>query len=67
MQATTILDGITFNVSFDFDKGEPATLDCPGWPDEITIHSVKIAGVEVIDILTKRVIDELTHLMFDCV
>jgi hypothetical protein len=67
MQATTTIDDITFDVVFDFEAGEPATSDCPGWPDEITLQSVKIAGFETIEILTKRVLDDLMYRMFDYV
>lgn len=64
MQATIKHDDITFTVTFDFDKGEPATPDCPGWPDEVTVHSVKIGELEVIEILSKRVLGDIEHQIF---
>lgn len=64
MQATIKHDDITFTVTFDFDKGEPATPDCPGRPDEVTVHSVKIGELEVIEILSKRVLGDIEHQIF---
>ena len=39
--------GLTFSVDFEVEFGNPSTFDDPGDPDEVTIDSVHLDGVDI--------------------
>ncbi len=42
---------IALYVEFSYEEAEPSTHDYPGSPDEATIESVQINGVDIYDLL----------------
>jgi hypothetical protein len=52
MNLEVILDGIAFNVDFDYQSAEKETLEYPGCPASIDITGVKVQTVEVGEIIS---------------
>jgi hypothetical protein len=51
--------GLTLECEFEFEAGEPQTLDDPGWPDIYTLHFAWLNGVNVTAIIDPAVVQEL--------
>lgn len=60
-QTTFEYEGAEFFIDFEFDSGEPATYDHPGYPATAEIHSITHNGIEMIGMLRKSVIEHIEH------
>jgi hypothetical protein len=50
---------LTLDCEFEFDAGSPQTWDEPGCPEQYTLMSAWLNGVEIIDILDPALIEQL--------
>jgi hypothetical protein len=51
--------GLTLECEFEFEAGEPQTLDDPGWPDIYTLTGAWLGGVNVTAIIDPAIVQEL--------
>ena len=52
--------GITLECEFEYEKGEPATQDHPGYRDIYTLTSARVlGGVDIVQVLDQAIIAEL--------
>ena len=51
--------GLTLECEFEFEAGEPRTLDDPGWPDMYTLVGAWLNGVDIANILDPAIVQEL--------
>jgi hypothetical protein len=51
--------GLTLECEFEFEAGEPQTLDDPGWPDIYTLTGAWLDGVNVTAIIDPAIVQEL--------
>jgi hypothetical protein len=51
--------GLTLECNFEFEAGEPATWDEPGWPDVYHLISASVQGVDVTAILDPALVHQL--------
>jgi hypothetical protein len=54
-----IVRGLTLECEFDFEGGEPRTWDEPGCPDQYTLTSAWLNGVDIADVLDPAIVQEL--------
>jgi hypothetical protein len=50
---------LTLDCEFEFDAGSPQTWDEPGCPEQYTLTSAWLNGVEIIEILDPALIEQL--------
>lgn len=54
------LNGVTLNCEIEFEKGEKATRDEPGWPDDATLwQATTESGDDVTEILSDEQREEI--------
>jgi hypothetical protein len=51
--------GLTLECEFEFEAGEPQTLDDPGWPDIYTLTGAWLGNVDIVDVLDPAIVQEL--------
>jgi hypothetical protein len=51
--------GLTLECEFEFEAGEPQTLDDPGWPDIYTLTGAWLGDVDIVDVLDPAIVQEL--------
>jgi hypothetical protein len=61
MNLDVILDGIAFNVDFDYQPKEAETLTEPGCPEEIDITCIKMQDIEVGEIINPYWVDRISE------
>jgi hypothetical protein len=54
-----VVRGLTLECEFEFEAGEPATWDEPGWPDIYTLTGAWLGGVNVTAIIDPAIVQEL--------
>lgn len=65
MNLDVILDGIAFNVDFDYQPKEVETLTYPGCPEEIDITGVSMQGIEVGEIINPYWLDRIEETLME--
>ena len=53
------LNNREFACAFEHEPGEPATCLEPGWPDIYTLTRVHLDGVDVTDLLSPAIVQQL--------
>jgi hypothetical protein len=51
--------GLALECNFEFEAGEPASWDEPGWPDIYTLTDAWLNGVNVTAIIDPAIVQEL--------
>jgi hypothetical protein len=65
MNLDVILDGIAFNVDFDYQPKEMETMYQPGCQAEIDITCVSMQGIEVGEIINPYWIDRISETLME--
>lgn len=55
----TIIYGLTFECTFDFEPAEPETETDPGWPAMYTLTGAWLNGVDIGKLLDQKIVQEL--------
>ena len=59
MRLYYITRGHELDCEFEFEEGEPATIDHPGWPDIYTLTRVWLNGTDVTAIIDPALVHQL--------
>ena len=54
-------EGLKFTINYEFDAGEKQTMTDPGWPANVTVHSIWLNGVDMYDMLQPSIIEYIEH------
>jgi hypothetical protein len=64
-RATVIYCGVSLDCEYDYTPGESGTYIDPPYPASAEVHSCKVGGVEIVEMLTNSQLEALDTLILE--